>query len=153
MHRPVVCVFWTGNPGEWLSVVLGSSACRVFAVQINFADEGAKITGVLSRSYEYIIEASNTTTDISTMYSNSSVSSKHSSIVSGRGANAAGGAAVTWKTIVERGSGASDAPHDWVELPAAITARTLRITSHFTPGNGKFSLSGFRVFGTIGFCL
>ena len=115
-------------------MVLGSSACRAFAVQINFADEGAKITGVLSRSYEYIIEASNTTTDISTM-------------------NAAGGAAVTWKTIVERGSGASDAPHDWVELPAAITARKLRITSHFTPGNGKFSLSGFRVFGTIGFCL
>merc|ERR1711939_1106351 len=39
-------------------------------------------------------------------------------------------------------------PHDYIELPAALTGVThMRITNINMPGNAKFSLSGFRIFG------
>lgn len=48
----------TGEPGEWLKVDLGK-LCRVEAVQVNFADEGAQIHGkLLGDAYQYYIEAS-----------------------------------------------------------------------------------------------
>ena len=48
----------TGDAGEWLKVDLGK-VCRVEAVQVNFADEGAKIHGKLAGdAYQYYIEAS-----------------------------------------------------------------------------------------------
>ena len=42
---------------------------------------------------------------------------------------------------------APDAPHDYVELPHPVQSRHIRLTSTFSPANGKFSLSGLRVFG------
>jgi hypothetical protein len=48
----------TGNPGEWLDVDLTKS-CRINAVQINFADQGAKALGRLQNDgYQYYVEAS-----------------------------------------------------------------------------------------------
>jgi hypothetical protein len=48
----------TGDAGEWLKVDLGK-VCRVEAVQVNFADEGAQIRGKLAGdAYQYYIEAS-----------------------------------------------------------------------------------------------
>lgn len=48
----------TGNPGEWLRVDLGKT-CAVEAVQINFADQGAKQLGRLrGDGYGYYVEAS-----------------------------------------------------------------------------------------------
>ena len=48
----------TGNPGEWLKVDLGK-ICRVDAMQINFADQGAQFHGKLrGDAYQYYVEAS-----------------------------------------------------------------------------------------------
>jgi xylan 1,4-beta-xylosidase len=48
----------TGNAGEWLKVDLGK-ACRVEAMQINFADERAQVHGKLQNdAYQYYIETS-----------------------------------------------------------------------------------------------
>jgi xylan 1,4-beta-xylosidase len=48
----------TGNPGEYLQVDLGSS-CRIEALQINFADEGATQVGRLRNdAYRYLVEVS-----------------------------------------------------------------------------------------------
>jgi hypothetical protein len=48
----------TGHAGEWLKVDLGK-ICRIEAVQINFADEGAQFHGRLQGdAYQYYIEAS-----------------------------------------------------------------------------------------------
>jgi hypothetical protein len=48
----------TGKPGEWLKVDLGK-VCRIEAMQINFADEGAQARGKLrGDAYQYYVEAS-----------------------------------------------------------------------------------------------
>jgi xylan 1,4-beta-xylosidase len=48
----------TGNAGEWLKVDLGK-VCRINALQINFADEGAQFHGKLvNDAYQYFVEAS-----------------------------------------------------------------------------------------------
>jgi xylan 1,4-beta-xylosidase len=49
----------TGNAGEWLQVDLGKN-CRINAIQINFADQGAVAYDQLTNDgYQYYIEASN----------------------------------------------------------------------------------------------
>jgi hypothetical protein len=48
----------TGNAGEWLKVDLGKP-CRIEALQVNFADEGAKVHGKLhGDAYQYYLEGS-----------------------------------------------------------------------------------------------
>ncbi|HTV42132.1 MAG TPA: family 43 glycosylhydrolase [Candidatus Sulfotelmatobacter sp.] len=48
----------TGNAGEWLKVDLGKT-CRINALQINFADQGAHYHGKLrDDAYQYYVEAS-----------------------------------------------------------------------------------------------
>lgn len=48
----------TGNPGEWLQVDLGK-ACRIEAMQINFADQGATNLGRMENDfYRYTVEVS-----------------------------------------------------------------------------------------------
>ncbi len=51
-----------------------------------------------------------------------------------------------WQTIVDKSENRSDVPHDYVELPAAVEARFVRLENLHVP-NGKFALSGLRVFG------
>ncbi len=57
--RSSVCVAAaTGNPGEWLEADLGKT-CRIDALQIDFADEGALSTDYLGEhAYKYFVEAS-----------------------------------------------------------------------------------------------
>jgi hypothetical protein len=48
----------SANPGEWLQVDLGK-ACRVEALQVNFADQGATNLGrVANQTYRFHVEAS-----------------------------------------------------------------------------------------------
>jgi xylan 1,4-beta-xylosidase len=103
------------------------SRCRVRGIQTNFADEGARgiVGSSLPRSYEYVIEAT-----------------------TGDSQSSSGSGPPGWHTLVTRGRGSSDAPHDWAELPTPVDARTIRITNSYSPAGGKFSLSGFRVFGS-----
>lgn len=51
-----------------------------------------------------------------------------------------------WKTLSDRRKYKQNAPHAYIQLPKAENARFVRITNSHCP-SGKFSLSGFRVFG------
>jgi xylan 1,4-beta-xylosidase len=52
-----------------------------------------------------------------------------------------------WETMVDRRNNQRDAPHEYVQLDTPVLARYVRITNLHTPGNAKFSISGFRLFG------
>jgi hypothetical protein len=51
-----------------------------------------------------------------------------------------------WKTLADKSKNTKDAPHDFVELKNKVTARYIKITNHRVP-DGKFAVSGLRVFG------
>lgn len=51
-----------------------------------------------------------------------------------------------WKPLIDKSGNTSDITHDYMVLPKAVKTRFLRIINHQVPA-GKFSLSGFRVFG------
>jgi len=51
-----------------------------------------------------------------------------------------------WKTCVDRSNYQQDSPHDYIQLDEPVKARYARLTNIHMPG-GKFSISGFRLFG------
>ncbi|WPV02003.1 family 43 glycosylhydrolase [Mucilaginibacter sp. cycad4] len=51
-----------------------------------------------------------------------------------------------WKKLADKTKNYTDSPHNYVQLPAAVKARYVKITNYHTP-SGKFALSGLRVFG------
>ena len=52
----------------------------------------------------------------------------------------------TWSVIADKSESCADVPHDYVELPAPVKVRYIRIENVHVP-TGKFALSGLRVFG------
>lgn len=55
----------------------------------------------------------------------------------------------TWTTVVDKSANAEDRPHDLNVLPAAASARYIRLTNRKDlPQGALFSVSGLRVFGT-----
>lgn len=48
--------------------------------------------------------------------------------------------------LVDKSKNLSDVPHEYIELPAAVKTRYLKLVNIHMP-TGKFALSGFRVFG------
>jgi hypothetical protein len=52
-----------------------------------------------------------------------------------------------WQTCVDRSENLRDSPHDYTQLDGPVTARYVRLVNVHTPGNGLFSISGFRLFG------
>ncbi len=108
----------TGNKGEWAMVDL-QGQYKVRAVQVNFAEEGTTILGSsVGRSDSiYYQYLLEYSTD-----------------------------KTTWKTLADKSASKTDVPHDYVELSAPVTARYIRITNYHAP-DGKFALSGLRIFG------
>ncbi|MEC5142460.1 family 43 glycosylhydrolase [Chitinophaga sp. 212800010-3] len=51
-----------------------------------------------------------------------------------------------WKILADKSKQRKDVPHDYIELPAPVQARYVKMENIHMPG-GKFALSGFRVFG------
>lgn len=51
-----------------------------------------------------------------------------------------------WEVLVDKSANKSDVPHDYIELPKPVSARYLKLENVHMP-QGKFALSGFRVFG------
>lgn len=51
-----------------------------------------------------------------------------------------------WKTFVDRTNNTNDSPHEYIQLDKPIKSRYVKITNSYFP-SGKFSISGFRVFG------
>ena len=53
----------------------------------------------------------------------------------------------TWETLADRSGYRRDVPHDYIQLPAPVNARFVRITNVRMPGGGPFSIRDLRVFG------
>ena len=52
-----------------------------------------------------------------------------------------------WQTCLDRSDSLLDSPHAYAQLARPITARYVRLVNVHMPGNGLFSVSGFRLFG------
>lgn len=51
-----------------------------------------------------------------------------------------------WEVLTDKSANKTDVPHDYIELPKPVSARYLKLENVHMP-QGKFALSGFRVFG------
>lgn len=51
-----------------------------------------------------------------------------------------------WTILIDKSKNKNDYPHDYFELPKAVKGRYFRITNYHVP-DGKFAISGFRIFG------
>ncbi|MPR36312.1 family 43 glycosylhydrolase [Salmonirosea aquatica] len=51
-----------------------------------------------------------------------------------------------WEVLVDKSANKTDVPHDYVELAKSVSTRYLKLENVHMP-QGKFALSGFRVFG------
>ena len=107
----------TGNAGEWLQTDLGK-VYEVCSVQVNFADQD--IAPVHGRGNDF--------------------SYRYTLEASEDGE--------TWFLLVDKRDSTDDLSHDYTQLDEVTKLRYLKLTNHGkTPGEGKFSVSGLRVFG------
>lgn len=53
----------------------------------------------------------------------------------------------SWSTLADKRQNPNDVPHDYLELLKPLTVRFVKITDFGTPGGGKFSVRGLRLFG------
>ena len=51
-----------------------------------------------------------------------------------------------WEKLEDKKANKTDVPHDYIELSSPVSARYLRLTNFHIP-DGKFALSGLRIFG------
>jgi xylan 1,4-beta-xylosidase len=106
----------TAGKGEWIQSDLGAVS-TVNAVQINYADQ-----------------------DVDDSFLGKQLGTFHqyklSYSVDGR----------KWTTLVDKSNNKTDVPHDYVELPAPVQARFIKLENIHMP-TGKFAISGLRVFG------
>lgn len=51
-----------------------------------------------------------------------------------------------WAILADKSNNRTDVPHDYIELPAAVQARYIKLENIHMP-TGKFAISGLRVFG------
>ena len=53
----------------------------------------------------------------------------------------------TWNPCIDKSQNQIDVSHDYVQLPAPVPARYVRLTNVHCPAGAKLSVSGFRIFG------
>jgi hypothetical protein len=53
-----------------------------------------------------------------------------------------------WSVLIDRSSSDEDTPHFYTQLDEPVIARYLKISNVEFPAGGKFSVTGFRVFGS-----
>lgn len=51
-----------------------------------------------------------------------------------------------WKLLIDKSKNNTDVPHDYIELPAPVKTRFIKLENTHVP-SGKFAISGLRVFG------
>jgi len=51
-----------------------------------------------------------------------------------------------WKILVDKSKNKTDVPHDYIELPESVKTRFIKM-ENIHMANGKFAISGLRVFG------
>jgi hypothetical protein len=116
-----VFTYWaakSGDPGEYMVVDLGKAA-EIYALQVNFDMHGA--------SPDFVRSTKNPRYQSYTIH----VSNDNRS----------------WSLLVDRSNNNKDAPHEYLELAKAVTARYVKLTNVFTPGGGNFAVKDLRVFG------
>jgi hypothetical protein len=108
----------TGHQGEWIQTDLGAVS-TVQAIQINYADQDVSSThlGKINGGEQYH------------QY-------KLYSSADGK----------KWTLLVDKSNNRKDLPHEYVELPAPVQARYIKLENIHMP-TGKFAISGLRVFG------
>lgn len=114
------------TPGEWVQVDLGK-VCRVNAIQVNFADQGARLQDSAAS------EAASADLAPGDGYAYEVSASRDGK---------------TWKTLIDRKDDIRDTPHDYVQLKEPAEVRYIRITGFHSPGGSLFSLYDLRVFGS-----
>jgi hypothetical protein len=53
---------------------------------------------------------------------------------------------IKWNVLLDKSTNNKDVPHDYIELPAPVQARFIKLENMHVP-SGKFAISGLRVFG------
>ncbi|HTL08958.1 MAG TPA: family 43 glycosylhydrolase, partial [Chitinophagaceae bacterium] len=106
----------TANKGEWIQTDLGRQS-TVRAIQINYADQDVDSNRLGKWPGQFH--------QYKLYYSSD---------------------AKNWKLLVDKSANQTDIPHEYVELPAAVQARYIKLENIHMP-TGKFAISGLRVFG------
>ncbi len=115
----LIKTYWsaaTGDKGEWIQADLGNIS-TVNAVQINYADQDVDSNRLGKYNDQYHQYMLYYSTD-----------------------------GKKWKTLVDKSNNKTDVPHDYVELPAPVQARYIKLENIHMP-TGKFAISGLRIFG------
>jgi xylan 1,4-beta-xylosidase len=108
----------SGDSGEYITVDLGKT-CQVHALQINLGEHKTKTSLVSGRT--------------NPVYQQYFI---HTSVDS-----------IDWSLLVDKSSNEEDVPHDYIELAEPVSARYVKLTNVFTPGEGKFCVRDLRIFG------
>jgi hypothetical protein len=113
--------FWcaqTGDSGEYLMIDLGK-ICQIHALQINFGEHGINRSLVSGRNHDvYIQYLIHTSRD-----------------------------SIDWTLLIDKSDNDKDVPHDYIQLAEPDTARYVKLTNVFTPGEGLFCVRDLRIFG------
>jgi xylan 1,4-beta-xylosidase len=108
----------SGNSGEWIQSDLGAIS-TVQAIQINYADQDVNSDhlGKINGGKQFHQYK---------MYASSD--------------------GKKWTVLVDKSTNKTDIPHEYVELPAPVQARFIKLENIHMP-TGKFAISGLRIFG------
>jgi hypothetical protein len=115
----LIKTYWsaqTGNAGEFIQSDLGQVS-TVRAVQINYSDQDVDSNRLGKYPGQFHRYRLYHSTD-------------------GR----------KWQVLADKSQNTKDVPHDYVELPAPVQARFIKLENVMMP-TGKFAISGLRVFG------
>jgi hypothetical protein len=108
----------TGSSNEWMIVDLGKE-CDVEAIQVNFAEHGTDPDLVRGRE--------------NLLYQQYIIENSLDGL--------------SWDTLIDKSRNLKDVPHDYVQMDQPVTARYIRLSNVYTPGEGNFAVRGLRVFG------
>jgi xylan 1,4-beta-xylosidase len=108
----------SGNSGEWIQSDLGAIS-TVQAIQINYADQDVNSDhlGKINGGEQFHQYKMYSSTD-----------------------------GKKWTVLVDKSTNKTDVPHEYVELPAPVQARFIKLENIHMP-TGKFAISGLRIFG------
>jgi hypothetical protein len=108
----------TGDPGEYISVDLGK-VCDINGIQVLWDRAGADPLGWGAPP--------------ATQYQSYTVE------ISNDNKN--------WTLLIDKSNNPQDLRSDYIELPAGIRGRYVKLTNVFTPDNGRFAVKALRAFG------
>jgi xylan 1,4-beta-xylosidase len=117
--------YWSAgsaDKGEWIQTDLGNIS-RVNAIQINYADQDVSFPKEMDSIF---------------LGKTRGLYHQYKIYESKDGKK--------WNLLIDKSNNKGDAPHDYIELPAPVNTRFLKLENIHMP-TGKFAISGFRVFG------